>query len=107
MSKQYTADLASFVTKRDSRKKIATSMKNGMKNNSIIHYLGGTSTQTPFENEFEGTDTTFVRYERMRALVPSGYDQVYFAKDSDDVILPKHSTKYFVNDDFFDCFARI
>ena len=104
MSKQYTADLASFVTKRDSRKKIATSMKNGMKNNSIIHYLGGTSTQTPFENEFEGTDTTFVRYERMKALVPSGYEKVEFNQKG--VNIPA-SKKLFVNEDFFESFFDI
>lgn len=107
MSIQYTEAVATSPAKNNSRNKVAQSMRDSMKDNSIIHYLGGTSTQTPFENEFEGKDTTFVRYERMRALVPSGYKQVLFGQGEDDVILPKYSTKYFVNDDFFDCFHYV
>jgi hypothetical protein len=107
MSKQYTPSVASFVTKRESRKKVANGIKDTMKNNSVIHYLGGTSTQTPFENQFKNKDCTFVRYERMRSIVPSGYKQVTF-NNKGDAILPKDAERgYFVNDDFFNSFFDI
>jgi hypothetical protein len=106
MSKNYTASVASFVTKRQSRKKVAQSIKDTMRDNSIIHYLGGTSTQTPFENQFKDRDCTFVRYERMRSLVPSGYKKVTF--NQMEAILPDDVERgYFVNYDFFNSFFEI
>jgi hypothetical protein len=79
-------------------------MRNNMKLNSIIHYLGGTSTQTPFENQFKGTDATFVRYERMKALIPSGYEKVEFQNEG--VNIP-NGKRMFVNEDFFESFFDI
>jgi len=107
MSVKYTPSVASFVTKRESRKKVANGIKDTMKNNSVIHYLGGTSTQTPFENQFKNKDCTFVRYERMRSIVPNGYKQVTF-NSKGNAILPKDAERgYFVNDDFFNSFFDI
>ena len=103
MSKQYTNAVASFITKRMSRKKVATAMKASITDRAVIHYLGGTSTQTPFENNFK-KDATFVRYERMKAITPSGYKQVSFSKKG-KALLPKNVDKgYFCNDNFFDCY---
>jgi hypothetical protein len=107
MSKQYTKDVASFVTKRISRAKVANGIKETMKNGSVIHYLGGTSTQTPFENKFKGKDTTFVRYERMKSITPNGYGQVTFDKKGDAILPDKGEKGYFVNDDFFNSFFEI
>ena len=87
-----------------SRNKVANSMKNSMKNGSVIHYLGGTTTQTPFENKFRKHDVTFVRYEKMRSLVPNGYKKISFTSKG-NAILPKAIDKgYFCNGNFFDCF---
>lgn len=102
MSKQYTKEVATYYTKRQSRNKVAKGIKDTMKENSVIHYLGGTSTQTPFENKFKNNNVTFVRYERMRSLVPNGYKQVTFEKGN--AVLPSDETRYFCNGDFFDCF---
>lgn len=103
MSKQYTNAVASFVTKRESRKKVATAIQASITDKATIHYLGGTSTQTPFENKFK-KGVTFVRYERMKAIVPSGYKQVSFSKYG-KAFLPKNVDKgYFCNGDFFDCY---
>jgi hypothetical protein len=109
MSIKYTPSVASFVTKRESRKKVANGIKDTMKNNSVIHYLGGTSTQTPFENQFKNRDCTFVRYERMRSIVPSGYKQVTFDEWGEEAFLPKGKIEkgYFVNDDFFNSFFYV
>ena len=104
MSKQYTQAVATFPTKKNSRNKVAQSMRDNMKLNSINHYLGGTSTMTPFENKFKGTDATFVRYERMKALVPSGYEKVEFNQKG--VNIP-NGKRLFVNEDFFESFFDI
>jgi hypothetical protein len=106
MSIHYTKAVASFATKRLSRKKVAIAMKASITDRSVIHYLGGTSTQTPFENNFK-KDTTFVRYERMKSLIPSGYKQVAFSKKG-NAILPKNVDRgYFCNGDFFDCYFGV
>jgi len=107
MSKLYTKNLASFVSKRISRVKVANGIKETMKEGSVIHYLGGTSTQTPFENKFKNKGATFVRYERMKAIAPSGYNQVTFDKQGNAHIPEKGEKGYFVNDDFFNSFFEI
>ena len=107
MSKLYTKNLASFVSKRISRVKVANGIKESMKNGSVIHYLGGTSTQTPFENKFKIKGATFVRYERMRCPVPSGYELVTFDKQGEAIIPEKGEKGYFVNDNFFNSFFEI
>lgn len=107
MSKLYTKNLASFVSKRISRVKVANGIKQTMKNGSVIHYLGGTSTQTPFENKFKNKGATFVRYERMKAIIPNGYQQVTFDKQGNAHIPEKGEKGYFVNDDFFNSFFEI
>ena len=107
MSKNYNNSVASFVTKRQSRKKVAQGIKDTMRDNSIIHYLGGTSTQTPFENQFKDRDCTFVRYERMRSIVPSGYKQVTFNNKGAATLPTNVERGYFVNDDFFNSFFDI
>lgn len=104
MSKNYTTETASYITKRQSRKKVALDIKEKMRNGSIIHYLGGTSTQTPFENNFKSNDVTFVRYERLKSLIPSGYDKVEINEKEYKIPTGK---KLFVNDDFFDSFFEI
>lgn len=104
MSKQYTKDIASYITKRQSRAKVADGIKQTMKEGSIIHYLGGTSTQTPFEDKFKNKGATFVRYERMRAITPNGYNQVTFDQTGEAVLPEKGEKGYFVNDNFFDSF---
>lgn len=107
MSKQYTKDVASYVTKRQSRAKIANGIKQTMKEGSVIHYLGGTSTQTPFENKFKNKGVTFVRYERMKSITPSGYELVTFDKQGEAIIPEKGEKGYFVNDNFFNSFFEI
>lgn len=107
MSKLYTKNLASFVSKRISRVKVANGIKESMKNGSVIHYLGGTSTQTPFENKFKNKGATFVRYERMKAITPNGYQQVKFDNKGNAHIPEKGEKGYFVNDDFFNSFFEI
>jgi hypothetical protein len=106
MSKLYTSKLASFVTKRMSRNKVAQAMKASITDKSIIHYLGGTSTQTPFENQFK-KGNTFVRYERMKALTPSGYKEVSFSKKGTPYLPKKVDKGYFCNADFFDCYFPV
>ncbi len=104
MSKQYTNAVSTYYTKKQSRENVANGIKESMMNNSVIHYLGGTSTQTPFENKFKSNDVTFVRYERMKSILPSGYSQVSFNRKG-NAILPRNIDKgYFCNGDFFDCF---
>jgi hypothetical protein len=107
MSKQYTNAVATYYTKRQSRNKVAKGIKDTMKENSVIHYLGGTSTQTPFENKFKNNDVTFVRYERMKSFVPNGYKQVTFDNTGNANLPEKGEKGYFVNGDFFDCFWSI
>jgi hypothetical protein len=107
MSKLYTKNLASFVSKRISRVKVANGIKETMKEGSVIHYLGGTSTQTPFENKFKNKGATFVRYERMKSIVPNGYQQVTFDNKGNAHIPDKGEKGYFVNDDFFNSFFEI
>jgi hypothetical protein len=106
MSKAYTADKASHITKRQSRAMVANDLKKEIKEGSVIHYLGGTSTQTPFENKFKGKQT-FVRYEMMRAITPNGYNQVRFDQTGDAILPEKGENGYFVNDNFFDSFFAV
>lgn len=106
MSQFYTTEVANEPTKRQSREKVANGIMQKMKDKSVIHYLGGTSTQTPFENYFKRKNTTFVRYERMRSICPSGYDQVYFDRKG-NAIVDKKAKKHFINDDFFNSFFEI
>lgn len=104
MSKHYTNIVANYYTKRQSRENVANGIKQTMRNNSVIHYLGGTSTQTPFENKFKNKDVIFVRYERMKAIIPNGYSQVSFNHKGDAILPRKIDKGYFCNGDFFDCF---
>lgn len=103
MSKVYFEnDRALSVTKSQSRKKVARSMQASITGeNILVHYLGGTSTQTPFEDEFT-KGTPFVRYEKMRSITPSGYSRVYFDKNIGNHYVIDNRKKYFVNGNFWD-----
>jgi len=104
MSKHYTKDVASFASKKISRKKVATAIQDSMIDNSTIHYLGGTSTLTPFENTFRGKNVTFVRYEKLKSLLPCGYNQVSFSNRGEAILPSKGDKGYFCNGEFFECF---
>jgi predicted RNA-binding Zn-ribbon protein involved in translation (DUF1610 family) len=107
MTSNYTTISASSEAKKASRKTIAADLKRIMKSGSVVHYLGGKTKQTPFENKFKTKNTTFVRYERVRSPLPKGYQQVSF-NFRGDVELPEKGEKgYFVNDDFFNTFFEM
>jgi len=103
MSKVYFEnDRNLSVTKSQSRKKVARSMQASIVGeNILVHYLGGTSTQTPFEDEF-AKKTPFVRYEKMRSFTPSGYSRVYYDNITGNHYVTIDTKKYFVNGDFWD-----
>jgi hypothetical protein len=106
MSVYYTKSVASCPSKIESRKKVATSIINNMGENPTIHYLGGTSTTTPFENHFKnrGRNPLFLRYEKMRSIKPRGYEMVEFDRTGNPILPTRGEKGYFLNGDFFDCF---
>lgn len=74
MSNNYTDICAANPEKRNSRNRIAQSIKNSNRGFKVIHYLGGKNDNTPFENKFQKKRTTFIRYEMKRnAPVPKNY----------------------------------
>jgi hypothetical protein len=74
MSNNYTDICATNPEKRNSRYRIAQSIKNSNRGFKVIHYLGGKNETTPFENKFQKKRTTFIRYEMKRnAPVPKNY----------------------------------
>lgn len=74
MSNNYTDACATNPEKRNSRRRIAQSIKNSNRGFKVIHYLGGKNENTPFENNFQKKRTTFIRYEMKRNVpVPKNY----------------------------------
>lgn len=87
----------------ESRHKIAKSIRSNGKQSKVIHYLGGQSTKTPFENLFPASRrTTFVRYERDLCEVPFNYTQAEWVEDNGLIEKQSHQFGYFVNSDFFE-----
>lgn len=101
MSKLYTAEVANAETKMESRHKIARSIRSTGKHSKIIHYLGGVSSETPFENYFTMARHTFVRYERDMCETPKHYMEATWKGDD---LYEKNPNQfgYFCNGDFFD-----
>ena len=94
-------DAASAPTKIESRMKIAQAIKATGKHHKVIHYLGGTSEDTPFENYFPSIRSEFIRYERTPCNTPKHYVDAEWVKDG-LVEKPLNKFGYFCNGDFFD-----
>ena len=69
----YTPDNEKNISKAHSRFKVARSIKADGNHNKVIHYLGGVSIETDFEQYFSKQNTTFVRYERTPCDLPKDY----------------------------------
>ena len=89
MSVHYTKSTADALSKRESRYRVAQSIKKS-EGAKVIHYLGGVNPETTFEDYFSKEDTTFIRYEKDECPVPNGYN-----------IGADLSFGYFFNSDFF------
>jgi hypothetical protein len=61
------------ISKQHSRFKVARSIKANGDHDKVIHYLGGVSIETDFEQFFSKQNTTFVRYERDKCDRPKDY----------------------------------
>lgn len=61
------------ISKQHSRFKVARSIKADGNHDKVIHYLGGVSTETDFEQFFSKQNTTFVRYEMKPCDRPKDY----------------------------------
>jgi hypothetical protein len=101
MSKSYTTEVANATTKMESRHKIARSIRATGKHSKVIHYLGGVSEETHFENYFSMARNTFVRYERDACETPKHYMEATWIGDD---LVEKQSNQigYFANGNFFD-----
>ena len=73
MSVHYTKSTADALSKRESRYRVAQSIKKS-KGEKVIHYLGGVNPETTFEDYFSKDETTFFRYEKNECPVPNGYN---------------------------------
>jgi hypothetical protein len=105
MSKQYNEnqDLSFSYSKCSSRAKVAYDIQNGKSTKRVVHYLGGTSIDTPFERFFPfRKKSLIVRYERENTIIPHKYmpDFIY----SDDFRIERKQHGCFVNNDFFKTF---
>lgn len=111
MSKLYTEQVADALSKKESRFKVARSIKATGDHNKIIHYLGGVSPETQFENYFPMENHTFVRYEKEECETPKHYCDAWLyslaPEDSGYTFQMRLNDKkddefgYFVNNDFF------
>jgi hypothetical protein len=107
----YTPDNEKNISKEHSRFKVARSIKADGNHNKVIHYLGGVSTETDFEQFFSKQNSTFIRYERTPCNLPKDYCQawkfVLSPSDSKHTFHTELNQKnpdqygYFVNKDFF------
>ncbi len=105
MSKLYTAEVAKDPSKMESRTKIANSI-NSDSCPKVIHYLGGQSRETPFENHFDKTRNTFFRYERDETDIPKHYIQAEWFGEKLWPRMKQHFG-YFINSDFFEAYFDI
>jgi hypothetical protein len=102
MSKAYHHNDAAFAeSKVESRMKIAKSIQSNGKHHKVIHYLGGQSQETPFENYFPILRTEFVRYEKEECPTPNHYVEADW-RDGGLVEKPLNKHGYFCNGNFFD-----
>lgn len=109
MSLRYTTATAEAKVKRQSRKTIAKDVKEtATANRIVIHYLGGRSINTPFENLLKGRKdkTTFVRYEIHRTETPNMYERTTPAHIDFDC-KQDGSYGFFINGDFFKNYVYI
>lgn len=103
MSHKYNKAVACEPTKQASRTKVATSMKQSINQDCIIHHLGGRDRHTPFEKHFDGLPVKFVRYERLACDVPQGYQHSFFTEDGQfHTIERENSIGYFSRGNFFE-----
>ena len=97
MSLKYTKSTADALSKRESRYKVAQSIKKS-KGEKYIHYLGGVNPETTFEDYFSKEDTTFFRYEIDECPMPNNYvglKDIFTGIDTDNKF------GFFFNSDFF------
>ena len=102
MSFLYTAEVAQAETKRESRIKIARSIRATGKHSKVIHYLGGRSSETPFEDQFSMARNTFVRYEKDWCETPKHYIDAQWVDEDGLVEKMPWLFGYFINGDFFE-----
>ncbi len=99
------------ISKAHSRFKVARSIKADGNHNKVIHYLGGVSTKTHFEDYFSKENTTFVRYEMDKCDRPNNYCHAWNmvlspadARYTFHMELTKKTPEqygYFVNENFY------
>lgn len=107
----FSSDNEKNISKQHSRFKVAHSIKEDGNHDKVIHYLGGVSTETDFENFFSKQNTTFVRYERDHCYLPKNYCHAWrFVMSPADARYTFHMELnektpeqygYFSNKDFF------
>jgi hypothetical protein len=94
MSKKYTDRTASAISKKESRFRVARSIRATGDHHKMVHYLGGVSTETPFENFFNMDNHTFIRYEIDECPTPENYTDTFDKKPN--------QFGYFIKGNFFD-----
>lgn len=107
MSKQFNENkkLSFSLSKCSSRAKIAFDIQNDKTNKRVLHYLGGTSINTPFEAFFpHRKKSLFVRYEHDKATTPMNYLSDKYFTESLRNLTKTHGC--FVNSDFFTSFEK-
>ena len=107
MSKQFhnNEELSFSLSKCSSRAKIAYDIQDDKTSKRVVHYLGGTSYETPFENFFPiRKKSLFVRYEKEKTFTPEKYMPDWAYSDSFRITNKHHGC--FVNDEFFGSFEK-
>jgi hypothetical protein len=105
MSYKYNKAVACEPTKQASRAKIASSMKQTINQDYVIHHLGGRDRSIPFEKQFDGLPVKFVRYEKLACNVPQGYQLSFFTDDGKfHTTEKKNSIGFFSRGNFFETY---
>ena len=97
MSVHYTKSTADALSKRESRYRVAHSIKKS-KGEKVIHYLGGVNPETTFEDYFSKDETTFFRYEKNECPVPNNYAKLRDIPAGTNI---EDKFGFFFNSDFF------